>query len=65
MPAPVSEQESKDGFFAELSVLAERMTAAHGRDFAMGAFILAARFIAENKGGTEIRPAEVRPEANN
>lgn len=41
--------ESKDTFFEEIAVLAERMIAEHGRDFAMGAFILAARFIAEKK----------------
>lgn len=50
-PQP-SEAESKDGFFAELSDIAERMSAAHGREFAMGAFILAARFLAENRAGT-------------
>jgi hypothetical protein len=43
------EQESKDRFFAELADLAERMIAAHGREFTMGALVLAARFIAENK----------------
>lgn len=44
-----AEAESKDGYFAAIAELAERMIAAHGREFAMGAFILAARFIAENK----------------
>ncbi|QJP16895.1 hypothetical protein G3545_26605 [Starkeya sp. ORNL1] len=44
-----TETESKDGFFTEIAELAERMIAAHGKDFSMGAFILAARFIAENK----------------
>jgi hypothetical protein len=44
-----AEAESKDGFFAAIAELAERMIAAHGKEFAMGAFILAARFIAENK----------------
>ena len=43
-----NEQESKDRFFAELAELAERMIAAHGKEFSMGALILAARFIAEN-----------------
>lgn len=49
------EEESKDAFFAELAGLAERMIGAHGRDFAMGALVLAARFIAENKpfGGSD------------
>ncbi len=44
-----SEQESKDLFFSELAEISERMIAAHGKEFSMGALILAARFIAENK----------------
>lgn len=44
-----AEDASKDQFFVELGDLAERMIAAHGRDFSMGALILAARFIAEDK----------------
>lgn len=44
-----SEEKSKDLFFARLGELAEEMIAAHGKDFAMGALILAARFIAEGK----------------
>jgi hypothetical protein len=44
-----TEEASKDRFFQEIAELAERMIAAHGRDFSMGAFVLAARFIAENK----------------
>ncbi len=43
------EQASKDAFFAQLGTLAEAMIAAHGKDFTMGALILAARFIAEGK----------------
>ncbi|MCC8961360.1 hypothetical protein H8A95_03260 [Bradyrhizobium sp. Pear76] len=46
---PVNEAESKDRFFKELAELSERMVAAHGKDFSMGALVLAARFIAENK----------------
>ncbi len=44
----VQNEESKDRFFAELAELAERMIAAHGKEFSMGALVLAARFIAEN-----------------
>lgn len=43
------EDESKDRFFDEIAQLSERMIAAHGKDFSMGALILAARFIAEGK----------------
>jgi hypothetical protein len=40
---------SKDRFFEKLGLLAEEMIAAHGKDFTMGALVLAARFIAEGK----------------
>jgi hypothetical protein len=47
------EDRSKDKFYNELAALSNSMIAAHGRDFAMGALILAARFIAENKAFTK------------
>ena len=43
------EQASKDDFFAQLASISQAMTAAHGNDFAMGALVLAARFIAEGE----------------
>lgn len=43
------EQGSKDRFFERLGLLSTEMIAAHGQDFAMGALVLAARFIAEGK----------------
>ena len=43
------EQTSKDSFFAQLASIAEAMAAAHGKDFAMGALVLAARFLAEGE----------------
>ena len=43
------EDRSKDEFFVKLAHVAEAMIAAHGKDFAMGALILTARFIAEGK----------------
>ncbi len=46
---------SKDRFFGRLGALAEEMIAAHGKDFTMGALILAARFIAEGK--SLVRPS--------
>lgn len=45
----IDEEASKDQFFAKLGALAEEMIDAHGKDFTMGALILAARFIAEGK----------------
>ena len=48
------EEASKDQFFQRIANLAEEMVAAHGKDFSMGALVLAARWIAENKiGGGE------------
>jgi len=51
MPADndLSEDESKDRFFKDVAELSERMINAHGKDFAMGTLVLAARFIAEGK----------------
>ena len=46
---PSDEDRSKDDFFLEAGDVAERMVKAHGKDFAMGVLILAARFIAEGK----------------
>jgi hypothetical protein len=47
------EDRSKDEFFVKLAHVAEAMIAAHGKDFAMGALVLAARFIAEEKPFTK------------
>jgi hypothetical protein len=46
-----AEEQSKDEFFARLGSLAEEMVAKHGKDFSMGALVLAARWIAENRIG--------------
>ena len=45
------EQQSKDRFFERLGQIADEMAAAHGKEFAMGALVLAARWLAENKAG--------------
>lgn len=44
-----NETASKDVFFQQLASIANEMTAAHGKDFAMGALVLAARFLAEGE----------------
>ncbi|GLS40871.1 hypothetical protein GCM10010869_64680 [Mesorhizobium tianshanense] len=49
--APTPEDESKDEFFERLARLSEEMVAKHGKDFSMGALVLAARWIAENRVG--------------
>lgn len=51
------EERSKDAFFTKIAELSQDMINAHGREFAMGALVLAARFIAENKAFT--KPEEV------
>jgi len=43
------EDRSKDEMFVRLAHVAEDMVAKHGKDFAMGGLILAARFIAEGR----------------
>ena len=48
---PSPEDESKDEFFERLANLSEEMVAKHGKDFSMGALVLAARWIAENRVG--------------
>lgn len=51
------EEVSKDIFFKKLASLSTEMVSEHGKDFAMGALLLAARFIAEDKP-FEKAPAE-------
>jgi hypothetical protein len=49
-PAELSEEDrSKDVFFAQIAELAEAMIARHGKDFATGTLLLAAKFTAEGK----------------
>jgi hypothetical protein len=50
-PQPdISEEDrSKDAFFIQLAEITEAMIAAHGRDFATGALVLSAKFVAEGK----------------
>ena len=57
-PALTPEEQSKDVFFQRIARVGEEMVAAHGREFATGAFVLAARWITEGKMGTT---APVRP----
>jgi len=52
------ETTSKDSFFQQLAQLSDAMIAAHGKDFSMGALVLAARFIAESEA--RARDAETR-----
>lgn len=49
-PMDLSEEDrSKDDFFVKIAEISEAMIDRHGKDFAMGALILSARFIAEGR----------------
>ena len=49
-PQQFSEEDrSKDAFFAQVAELTEAMIAQHGKDFAIGTLVLAAKFVAEGK----------------
>jgi hypothetical protein len=48
-PAQTDEERSKDEFFKRLAMIGEDMIAAHGKDFAIGALVLLARFLVEGK----------------
>jgi hypothetical protein len=49
-----AEEKSKDAFFQRIALIGEEMIAAHGRDFATGAFVLAARWISEGRMGAKV-----------
>jgi len=46
---PNDEDNSKDAFFAQVAEMTEAMIALHGRDFAIGTLVLAAKFVAEGR----------------
>lgn len=48
-PRLTPEEESKDVFFRQLADISQAMIAAHGKDFATGALVLAARWVADGK----------------
>ena len=43
------EELSKDRYFNQVAEVAQQMMADHGKDFAMGTLVLAARWIAEGR----------------
>ncbi len=56
-----AEERSKDAFFQRIALIGEEMIAAHGREFATGAFVLAARWISEGRmGGKVAAPPDTR-----
>jgi len=56
-----ADEQSKDAFFQRIAMIGEEMIAAHGREFATGAFVLAARWISEGRMGAKVvAPADTR-----
>ena len=55
------EEKSKDAFFQRIALIGEEMIAAHGREFATGAFVLAARWISEGRMGASVKPGGLQP----
>ena len=61
------EEKSKDAFFQRIALIGEEMIAAHGREFSVGAFVLAARWITEGRMGGKVKPspaAQTTPRPN-
>ena len=58
------EDRSKDGFFAQVAGVAEAMMVRHGKEFAIGTLVLAARFIAEGKPLTNKADGEGKASRN-
>lgn len=50
------EEESKDAYFRQLADIAQAMIAEHGKDFATGALVLAARWVAEGRMSGAAKP---------
>lgn len=44
-----ADDRSKDAYYEKIADIANEMIEKHGKDFAMGTLVLAARFIAEGK----------------
>lgn len=58
------DEKSKDAFFQRIALIGEEMIAAHGREFATGAFVLAARWISEGRMGAKVSsPSAASPDA--
>lgn len=45
------EEKSKDDYFQRLAQLADEMVERHGKDFCIGALVLAVRWVTENRAG--------------
>ena len=52
------DEQSKDEYFQQVADIANQMIDRHGKDFAMGTLVLAARFIAEGKPLQDVKSVE-------
>ncbi len=50
------EEKSKDAFFQRIAAIGGEMIEEHGKDFATGAFVLAARWISEGRMSAPKKP---------
>jgi len=57
------EELSKDIFFVQLSEIAKEMIDEHGKDFAMGALVMAAQWIAKTPKDSEADTSQLRAAA--
>jgi len=55
----LADEKSKDACYEKVAAIANEMVELHGKDFAMGTLVLAARFLAEGKSlGDQQRNAQ-------
>lgn len=54
------EEESKDEYFRKIAELAQAMIRDHGKDFATGALVLAARWVADGRMASQGAPVGPR-----
>lgn len=52
----LSEEKSKDECYANVAAVANDLINRHGKEFAMGTLVLAAKFIAEDKSLSAFNP---------
>ncbi|MCG6903033.1 MAG: hypothetical protein LJE68_10160 [Rhodobacter sp.] len=52
------EEQSKDRFFQRIAAIGGEMIEEHGKEFATGAFVLAARWISEGRMGAPAKPVK-------
>lgn len=52
-----NEEQSKDAFFQRIAAIGGEMIEEHGKEFATGAFVLAARWISEGRMEGTKKPA--------